>query len=683
MSKTNDITPAVAVDQATIERRFGVVVADPHRWLEDGDSERVRAWTDAQNARTDEYLAACPTFAELRARVAALLRVGYCDLPTVRRGRAFYQRREGDAQQPALRVREPDGNERVLIDAEALSPDATDALDWWYPSPSGKLVAWGRSSAGSEQSVLFVRDVETGRDLPGSIPNTQHGVVGWVSDTRFFYTRFPAPGTVPPGEEQYHGKLYVHELGADPASDELVFEPGAKSDVPQAIVSPDGRWLVVLVAQGWAKSEVYLRDLADPAGVLVPVATNEEAIFEPIARRDGLYLLTNSGAPRYRVFAVDYARPARDGWKELLPETDDVLASVAITSSRIVACYLRNASSVVVARDRAAPAIAREVALPTIGTAAVHASSDDEGVYVSFTSFVVPLGVHRLEGAALVPWAVVSEGVPREGVRVERLFATSKDGTRVPMFVVSREDARWDGDNPTVLYGYGGFNVNQTPAFSARVLSFVQRGGVWVSSVLRGGGEYGEAWHRAGMLENKQNVFDDFYACAEALVAARVTRPERLAAVGGSNGGLLVSVAITQRPELFGAGIALVPLTDMLRYPLFRLGAFWVPEYGSPDDEAAFRVLYAYSPYHHVRPGVGYPAMLLWAAESDSRVDPMHARKMAAALLDAGPSNPVLLRVETKAGHGMGKPTSKVADQLAAELAFLDREIGKNRGGDP
>jgi len=655
------------VGKGSRETKFGVEIDDPFRWLEE-ESDETRAWQNAQNAKTDDYFAKRTSLPAMRARIGELLRTGYCELPHVSGKRAFYTRREGDAQQPKLVVREDD-KERTLIDAEKLSADATDALDWWYASPKGTRVAWGRSSAGSEQSVLHVRDVETGEDLDVRIPNTQHCMVAWTSESSFFYVRYPE-------NDPYDARVYFHEIGREWKDDPLVFGEGRdKTDVPVPIVSPDGRWLVIVVQQGWSKTELWLRGLNENA--FVPIATSEEAIFEPIVRREALWVMTNSGAPRYRLFRVDWEKPQREHWREVLPEREDVLTSVAVAGEHIVSTYLRDASSVLIDG-------AKEIALPSIGSATVTSSPDDDGIYVGFTSFVVPLGVWKLEGQTLAPWAQVSAKGPSDVV-IEKKFAKSKDGTRVPMFVVEKQGTKKPAR--CVLYGYGGFNVNQTPAFSARVLSFVERGGVWVSSVLRGGGEYGEAWHQAGMLERKQNVFDDFFACAESLHADGTTTKDGLSAVGGSNGGLLVSAAVVQRPDLFAAGLALVPLADMLRYHLFRLGQFWISEYGSPDVEGEFHVLYKYSPYHHVVgsakradasgnvAGQAYPAMLFWAAESDSRVDPMHARKMAAAMQGATTSGkPIVLRVETKAGHGMGKPTAKVADQLACELAFIEEE---------
>ncbi len=646
-------------------------VADPFRWLEE-DSNETRAWTDAQNRATRDYFSKRGDLSALRARIAELLETGFCESPYVcpnaKGKRAFYTRREGAAQQPKLVMREGDDekNERVIVDAEKLSSDATDALDWWYPSPSGARLVWGRSTAGSEKSVLFVRDVETGQDSD-RIDDTQHCTVAWTSETTFFYTRHP-PG------DPYSAHVYFHELGRDPKDDPCVFGEGReKTDAPQPIASPCGKFLFIVVQQGWTKCVLWFRDLRDARSSFVPLvdpARNEEATFEVIVRRDAFFVLTDSSAPRKKLFVGDYENPKRDKWREVIAEGDDVLSSVAIGRDGIVCAYLRDASSVLVSNGV-------EFALPAIGSASVFSSPDDDDVYVAFTSFVVPFGVWKIENGALVPWARVARATSIDAssgdVIVERQFATSQDGTRIPLFVVRKKSTELPAK--TILWGYGGFNVNQTPAFSVRALAFVERGGVWASAVLRGGGEFGEAWHRAGMLAKKQNVFDDFYACAEHLVREHTTTHRLLAALGGSNGGLLVSVAITQRPELFGAALALVPLSDMLRYHLFRLGAFWIPEYGSPEEPAAFDVLYKYSPLHRVTSALRYPPTLFWTAESDSRVDPMHARKMAATMQAAGAT--ALLRVETNAGHGMGKPTAKIAEQVACELAFAFAELGK------
>lgn len=663
---------------------FGEVVADPYRWLEDSESEATRAWTQAQNERALAYVRSAPCAPRFRARVKELLAIGYAQSPvaTVGQGgacRYFHTRRAGDQVQPVLLVREALGAEdRVLVDVAALSADGTDALDWWFPSPDGALLAWGRSEKGSEESTLFLRDVTTGRDTGESIPHTRFGSVAWVSRDRFFYTRHPAPGTVPEGEEQYHSRVYEHVVGREHESDPCVFGEGRdKTDAHSVTASPSGRYVVVRVHRGWERSEVYVLDRERPELGFRAVAVGSDALFEPIAKDDALYLLTNEGAPHYLLLKVRY--DALEERTVVIAENADVLTTVAIAKEGILASYLSDASSRVFAYGRGGRLL-REIDLPSLGSADVSALVTGE-VFVDFTSFVVPFESLRLEGSfdapeslRLAPWDSVSARGAASDVTVTRLFARSKDGTAVPLFVVSKPSAA-AGPRPTVLYGYGGFNVNLTPAFSARALALVEQGGVWASAVLRGGGEYGESWHRAGMLENKQRVFDDCYACGEELVRRGIATPDRLGVIGGSNGGLLAAVAAVQRPELFRAAVSLVPLCDMLRYHLFRLGAFWIPEYGSPDEEAAYRYLRAYSPYHNVRDGTRYPAVLLTTAESDSRVDPMHARKMAARLMEVEENRDVLLHVESRAGHGQGKPTTKLEEDLVMQLSFLWTEL--------
>ncbi|HEY6458701.1 MAG TPA: prolyl oligopeptidase family serine peptidase [Polyangiaceae bacterium] len=673
-----------------VEVLHGVRVADPYRWLEDGGSPEVRAWDEAQTAETRAWLTRVPGQAALRARAKELLSVGHVGAPVSKATgqgtrRYFHVRREGAQEQAALYVRDGiDGADRVLIDPAPLSADGTTTIDWWAASHDGALVAWGLSEAGSEESTLRIRDVATGKDLADAIPHTRHATVAWLPDgSAFYYTRYPAPGDVPPGDEKYSCRVFLHTLGADWKGDARVFGDGRdKLDVPAVLLSPGGRWLVVRVHMGWQKSEVWLRDLESPGAGWVAVARGQEAIYEPVPLDDVLYLVSNEGAPRYRLFEVDYASPQRAAWREVLHEQDDVLTEVAVVGGAqrsIVASYLHEASARIERFARDGKPLG-PVELPVLGSASVVGAWDAGEVFVEFTSFATPWRVLRCavaDGATTV-WDRVGASSALPDVRVSMLYATSKDGTRVPMFVVEKAGTPRDGDRPAVLYGYGGFNIAQTPAFSARTLLTVEHGGVWVVALLRGGAEFGEEWHRAGMLERKQNVFDDLYACAEELFRAGVTRPERLGVVGGSNGGLLVAAAVTQRPDTFRAGLSLVPLADMLRYHRFRIGALWTAEYGDPDDAAAFGWLHAYSPYHQARGGVRYPSVLFATADSDSRVDPMHARKMAARLQESqsDPDRPILLRVESRAGHGAGKPVAKLVDELVDELAFLFHELG-------
>lgn len=681
-----------------VDTIHGVDVADPYRWLEDGESAEVTSWTALENARTRTVLDAMGGRENLKREVTDLLQIGYVAAPAIvsgKRGlRYFHTKRQGAQNQPTLYVRDSVGGEdRVLIDVGSLSADGTTALDWWYPSWDGAFVAWGRSESGNEESVLRIRDVATGNDLPDAIARTRHASVAWLPDGKsFYYSRFPEPSSVPSGEERYHCRIYLHVVGQDPKTDKPIFGNGRdKTDIPEVLISPNGRWLVVRVHMGWDKSEVYVRDLSKGlSSPFVEVAARTSALFDPIPMNDRLYLKTNDGAPRYRLFAVDYGKPERAAWKEILRENEDVLSQVEVLKNEIVVTYMHDAASRV-ERYTLSGASKGAIALPSIGSAGVYGMHDGEEVFVSFTSYVVPSEVYRVDlrkGSALSPWDRVSRSVTTatnrtgqpgvDDIEVKQIFATSKDGTRVPMFVISKKGTTFDGKTPTVLYGYGGFNLNQTPAFSAQTLAVVQRGAVWVTAILRGGGEYGEAWHRAGMLEKKQNTFDDLFACAETLFQQKVTSPDKLGVVGRSNGGLLVATAITQHPEMFRVGLSIVPLTDMVRYHRFRIAKLWIPEYGDPEKAEHFAFLHAYSPYHHVEDGKRYPSVLFATAESDSRVDPMHARKMAARMQHAqgDPGRPVLLRVETKAGHGQGKPVTKVAEELTDELSFLLHELG-------
>jgi prolyl oligopeptidase len=664
-------------------------VPDPYRWLEDSDSAEVRAWDEAQTEATRAWLSRLSVRERLRERARQLLSVGHVGVPVSRAlgsgsRRYFHVRREGSQEQAVLCVRDGvEGTDRVIIDPAPMSADGTTAIDWWAVSNDGERVAWGLSEAGSEESTLRVRDVARGQDLPDRIPHTRHASVAWMPDGKsFFYTRYPAPGEVAPGDEKYFCRVYHHVLGRDPSRDELVFGEGLdKLDIPAVVASPAGRWLLVRVHMGWQRSELWVRDLSATGSTFVPIARGLEALYEPIPLDDRLYVVTNEGAPRYRLFDVPWSDPSRSQWREVLPEREDVLAEVAVVGGArrvLVAAYLHEATARL-ERFTADGVSIGPVQLPVLGSASVAGAHDADEAFLDLTSFATPWQVLRVNLAtgATIVWDRVGSDFALPEVRVSVMQATSKDGTRVPMFVVEQAGAARTGDRPTVLYGYGGFNIVQSPSFSARALMTIEQGGVWAVALLRGGGELGEDWHRAGMLQNKQNVFDDLYACAQELFRQNVTRAERLGIAGGSNGGLLTATAVTQRPELFRAALSLVPLADMLRYHRYRIGALWTAEYGDPADAAAFAWLHAYSPYHHVEPGLRYPSMLLTTAESDSRVDPMHARKMAARLQEAqsDPSRPILLRVESRAGHGAGKPVAKLVDELADEMAFLFHEL--------
>ncbi len=659
----------------------GEPVADPYRWLEDGQDPAVTAWTAAQNARTEAWLAAVPERAGIRRRLEELLAIGSIGVPTPASGRYVYLRRDGSQNQPVLYVRNgADGADRVAIDPNLLNAAGTTALDWYYPSEDGRLLAYGLSEDGSERSVLHLLDLVSLDHRPDRIPDTRAADLAWLPDASgFYYTRYPAVGSVPAGDEQYHRAVYVHRLGTDPAADPLVFQPEQKEHWPGVSLSPDGRWLLVTVARTFDQTDLYLRDLEAGTG-FVAVAQGLPALFEGQVVRGRLYVRTNVEAPTCGLYAADAARPGREHWRTLVaPREHAVLDAVVVTRDHLALHYLEHATSrlVLTGPDGGAP---RDVPLPAAGSLfGLGAEPDGVELFYGFSTYAVPPGIYRIDlaGGGTSLWRQVEADVDPSRFEVRQVSVPSRDGTPVSMFVVAPRGIALDGRSPTYLTGYGGFNISMTPAFSRSLLFWLERGGVLAVPNLRGGGEYGEAWHQGGMLGTKQNTFDDCIAVAEWLIGQGYTRPERLALAGGSNGGLLAGALLTQRPDLFRAVVIQVPLLDMLRYHRFLIARLWIPEYGSADDPGQFRWLRAYSPYHHVQEGVGYPAVLLATAESDSRVDPMHARKMAARLQAATSSErPVLLRLEAQAGHGAGKPLTKQLDELTDTWTFVCHELG-------
>jgi prolyl oligopeptidase len=682
MAFTLLFAPPATRTENVVEKLHGVEVHDPYRWLENGESAEVRAWTAAQNRHVREVLDAVPGRKWLEARLWQWQETGSLGAPVVRGKRLFYTRRAGKQNQPVLYVRTGRrGQDRALIDVNQMAADGTLALDWWYPSEDGTLVAYGISASGDEASTLRVREVASGRDRIDTIPRARACSLAWLPDgSGFYYTRYPKPGEVPAGEEQYHRSVFLHRLGADPATDRKIFGDGLSlSSWPNVQLSPDGRWLGIEVSEGWSKSDIYLLDRRHD-GPAVPLVKGHDAIFSLAEVLDHrIYVLSNEGAPRYRLFAIDPERPGRGHWQLVIAEGEEPLDSVTVAKDRLVATYLKDASSRV--RVHATDGkLLHEIALPGLGTvSAVTGRHDQRQVYLAFTSFLTPTQVLRHDGVTgrTSLWRELRSPVDTSRFAVEQVRYASRDGTSVPMFLVHHKDWRKDGQNPTLLYGYGGFNVSLTPGFAAWVGPFLERGGVYAVPNLRGGGEYGEAWHKAGMLAEKQNVFDDFAAAAEYLIREQITSPAHLAISGRSNGGLLVAAALVQHPHLFKAAVAGVPLADMVRYHRLQIARLWIPEYGSPEEPQAFAWLYAYSPYHHVKQGVAYPATLVFSAESDTRVHPMHARKLAARLQAATSSQaPILLRIEDKAGHGAGKPMAKLIAQYTDEFSFLFEQLG-------
>jgi prolyl oligopeptidase len=662
-----------------IDVYHGVQVADPYRWLEDPDSEETRKWIEAQNDVTFPYLEAIPERDSIRRRLTELWDYERYGLPRQRGGRYFYTRNDGLQNQSVLLVAESlDDEPRELLDPNKLSEDGTVALASWEVSEDGRYLAYGLASGGSDWNEWKVRDVGSGRDMEDHLRWVKFSGVSWTPDNKgFFYSRYDEPKE---GEEltgvNYYQKLYYHRLGDPQASDQLIYERKDQKEWGFAgHVTEDGDYLIITVWRGTEeKNQVFYKRLDDPESPVVELLTGFDAEYEFVAN-DGstFWLLTDNDAPLRRLVAVDIHRPDAGNWREVIPQDKAVLRGVSLVGERFFASYLRDASTVIRV-FRVDGTRAGKVALPAIGSAGGFGGRrKDVETFYHFTNFTTPATIYRYDVAS-----GESSVFRRPDVDFDPLdYATrqvvyrSKDGTRVPMFITHRRGLKLDGDNPTLLYGYGGFNITLTPQFSVTNLVWLERGGVYAVPNLRGGGEYGRAWHEAGMLENKQNVFDDFIAAARWLIKNQYTRPRRLAIRGGSNGGLLVGAAMTQEPDLFAAALPAVGVMDMLRYHKFTIGWAWVSEYGSSNDPDQFRTLLDYSPLHNLQPGVRYPATLITTADHDDRVVPAHSFKFAARLQHAhGGESPVLIRIETRAGHGAGTPTSKLIDASADWLAF-------------
>ena len=672
----------------------GVDVADPYRWLEDGDSAETRAWVDAQNQRTRTALDALPARAELRRRLEQLLRVTVTTSPTLAGDRVFTRERGGERDQAVLVVRSAfDRHEpaRTLVDPAAGAGDATVALDWFHPSPDGRLVAYGTSEGGDERSTLRVLDAGTGASLGDVIPHTRAASVAWLPDgSAFAYTRYPDPATVGEDEAGYHRWVWWHVLGDDPATDELVWggdDLPDKTAWPNVSLSPDGRWLLVHVSLGWSRVDVHLVDRA--TGERTVVVEGEEAVTSLQVVGDRLYGDTTLGAPRGRVVTAHVADPSAPRWATLVPESNAVIEGTVVAGPSLLVASTRVAVATLHRYHLDGPGQPEgaEVPLPGIGAlAGLDADPGGERAFVAFGSFTRPPSLLRWEPDGLEPWGGggggggdVAGGPDPDAYMVEQVVYASTDGTEVPMFLVRRGDVRPTPDTPVVLTGYGGFAIANGPGWSPTAVAVADAGGIYAVAGIRGGSEHGEDWHRAGMGARKQQSFDDFLAAADWLVAEGLTSRDRLAIRGGSNGGLLVGAALTQRPEVCRAVHCAVPLLDMVRFPRFLIARLWVHEYGDPERRDDFAWLHGWSPYHRVVDGTCYPAVLITTAESDSRVDPCHARKFAARLQRAtscGDDHPVLLRVEPRAGHGQGKPVGKQADEAADVLAFLFDQLG-------
>jgi prolyl oligopeptidase len=658
-------------------------IADPYQYLEDADDPRTVAWTAEQNARTRAILDALPGRAALERRFDELLAIDTLGVPVAAGGRVFFTARRGRSRQAVLYVRE-DGSDRVLLDPAALDPTGLTSLDWWYASPAGRNVAFGLSTNGDERSTLGILDAATGERGDEAIPDTRYCSLAWLPDeSGFYYTRYPAGA-------DYDGRLYRHVLGTPWANDAKIFGDGrAAEDVLEVGLSADGRWLTVRVSMGWTRSDVYLADTRQAPLSFRPLAEGRDAIFDVRPTNGTIYVRTNDGAPRFRLFTLDplaldgASTPGTAAWHELVAEGTGVLDAFAVGRDAVALHSLEDVRSVVRVR-RADGSLETLLDGPDSSVLGISADERSDIFYILRASFLAAPAVARVvAGRSAAPaettiWERVATPFDPDRYRVTQEWFVSRDGTRVPMWVLARRDVPRDGTAPAVLYGYGGFDISLGPSFAANLVPWLDAGGIYALANLRGGGEFGDAWHRAGMREKKQNVFDDFIAAAEYLAASGIAAPERIAVSGGSNGGLLVAALATQRPELASAVVCAVPLTDMLRFHRFLIGRLWIAEYGDPESPQDAAFLRAYSPYHNVRDGVAYPAMFIETAEADGRVDPSHAKKFGARLQAAtSGSGPILVYVEPNAGHGAGKPRDKIVAELADRWGFIAWRLGQ------
>jgi prolyl oligopeptidase len=664
----------------TIDNYHGTEIADPYRWLEAPDSPETRAWVTAENKLTESFLSQIPQRDAIRKRLTALWNYERFGLPHKKGQRYFYTRNDGLQNQSVLYVADTlEGEPRVLLDPNTLSQDGTVSLTGWQASDDGARLAFGLASAGSDWQEWKVLDVATGKLADDHLRWVKFSGASWKKDgSGFYYSRYDAPdeGEAYTAANFYH-KLYFHKLGTPQAEDKLIYErPDEKEWNFSGHVTDDGQYLLILVWRGSeSKNLVFYQALDEADAPVVELINTWEASFDYLGNEgEKFWLATDLDAPQQRVIQIDLAAPARDQWREIVPEAKDTLSSVSLVGDRLVCQYLHDVQSQVKLFTLAGEA-ASEIKLPDGGVAGGFGGErTDRETFYYFTNLTTPTSIFRYDFDTQESTLFRRPNVDFDASPyvAEQVFYASKDGTKIPLTIVCRRDIQLDGSHPTILYGYGGFNIPQLPGFSVTTATWLELGGVYAVANLRGGGEYGRAWHDAGKLDNKQNVFDDFIAAAEYLIETKYTSRAKLAISGRSNGGLLVGACMTQRPELFGAALPGVGVLDMLRYHQFTIGRAWAAEFGSADDPKQFKTLLAYSPLHNLKPGTHYPPTLINTGDHDDRVVPAHSYKFAAELqrVHAGDA-PVLIRIDTSAGHGGGKPTTKLIDETADTLAFL------------
>ena len=662
-------TPTINV----IDELHGEKLVDPYRWLEDGQSPATRAWIEAQNARTTKVLSAFSGRAELTRRAAELLKVDSIGIPTARGQKYFFSKRDANQDLPVICLRKGlDGPDEVLLDPHLANPEHTTTYSLMDISQDGNLLVYGVRQGGEDEVSIKFFDVEQRKDLDLQLPRARYFGISLTNDKQtLFYTIHGKEGS----------RVYRRPLAKEGEA-ELIFGEGYE---PLVGISPglsrDGKYLLIHVWYGSSgtKTEIYFQDLTRPDAKIIPLVNDIESRFEADAFGDQCYIQTNWQASNGRILKVDLKHPERENWVEIMPTSESVMESSSLVAGNLYVQFLDQVQSKVTVYDTQGKKV-RDIQFPSLGTVSgIGGEWDSNEAFYTFSTYHIPTTIFREDARAgqQFVWAKSKVPVESDQFEVQQVFYPSKDGTRIPMFLVHRKGLKRDGTNPTILYGYGGFNNSLTPGFSSKAVQWCELGGVFAVANLRGGGEFGEAWHQAGMGKNKQNVFDDFHAAAEWLIREKYTSPAKLSIDGRSNGGLLVGAALTQRPELFRAVVCGYPLLDMVRYHKFLVARFWIPEYGSADDSEQFQTLKAYSPYHQVKPGTKYPAVLFVTGDADTRVDPLHARKMAALVQAAtGSEHPVLLRYDTKLGHTGARPVSHTIEDVTNELSFLCQELG-------
>lgn len=662
-----------------VDDYHGTPIADPYRWLEEANSAETKAFVESQNRLTREFLDEFPAGAAIRTRLTRLWNYPKWTVPNKKGNRYFFLKNDG-LQNQAVLYRQDSRNDAptVILDPNRLSDDGTIALLNFDASKDGRLMAYALSQSGSDWQQIEITEIDTGRTYPERLQWVKFTNLAWAkNNSGFFYSRFPDPATMADAPPTTHNRVYWHTVGNEQSEDPLIY---ARPDAPDLAFDPqlsdDGQYLILTVWEGTnPKNRIYYRPVESDQD-FIRLLDDADAHYDFIDNSGNLfYFHTDLDAPRGRIIAIDIGNPGRDNWQEIISEGADTISQVQVIHHELIVVTLHHAAHRI-HRYHLDGSPAGEIVLPTLGTIfGLSGRKQDDELFINFQSYLYPPTIFRYDfnNHQRTVWQQPSVDFDPAGYETHQIFFPSKDGTTIPMFLTHRKGLTLNGQNPALLYGYGGFNISLTPLFSPTWLNWLEMGGILAEANLRGGGEYGEAWHQAGTLANKQNVFDDFIAAAEWLIQQKYTQSSKLAIMGGSNGGLLVAACLIQRPDLYGAAICRVPVIDMLRYHKFSVGRYWVTDYGNAEENSdQFPFMLAYSPLHQVKAGVIYPPTLITTADTDDRVVPAHAYKFAATLQAANPGhNPLLLRVETKAGHGLGKPTSKIIDELTDIGTFL------------